>query len=312
MTQGGDVASPVVVPEALAGERVDRALALLTGWSRSAVRTLIDDGAVTVDGRPVPRRARLDAGAILAWSDAPPRPELPGPDPSVDVRVAYEDDDVVVVDKPAGLVVHPGAGHQDGTLVHGLLARYDLTGVGDPERPGIVHRLDRETSGLLVVARTPAAYDALVAALASHEVTRRYDAAVVGRPDAAQGTIDAPIGRSVRHPTRMAVRTGGRPARTHYEVVERYDDAARLAVTLETGRTHQIRVHLAAIGHPVLGDPVYGRADARVARPFLHAAELAFVHPVTGVPVRCSSPLPDDLEAALRALGGPPPAAPPG
>jgi 23S rRNA pseudouridine1911/1915/1917 synthase len=215
----------------------------------------------------------------------------------------YEDDDVVVVDKPAGLVVHPGAGHGDGTLVNGLLARYDLAAVGEPARPGIVHRLDRETSGLLVVARTPAAYDGLVRALAAHEVERRYDAVVLGSPESAHGTVDAPIGRSVRNPTRMAVRTGGRDARTHYEVVDRYDDTARLAVSLETGRTHQIRVHLAAIGHPVLGDPVYGRTDPRIERPFLHAAELAFTHPVSGAAMRLQAPWPADLERTLASLG---------
>jgi 23S rRNA pseudouridine1911/1915/1917 synthase len=303
MTTGGGVESPVVVPETLAGERVDRALALLTGWSRSAVRALIERGAVTVDGRVVARSARLDAGASLAWTDAPAGREPPGADPAVVFEILYEDEDVVVVDKPAGLVVHPGAGHTAGTLVHGLLARYDLTGVGDPERPGIVHRLDRETSGLLVVARSSRAYDALVDALAAHEVTRRYDAVVVGVPESARGTVDAPIGRSVRNPTRMSVRAAGREARTHYEVVARFDDAARVAVTLETGRTHQIRVHLAAIGHPVLGDPVYGRRDPRIARPFLHATELAFLHPVTGVPLRFRAPLPGDLETALSALG---------
>ena len=300
---GGEVVSPVVVPETLAGERVDRALALLTGWSRSEVRTLVDQQAVTVDGRVVPRSARLEAGSTLAWTGAPEVAALPAPDPTVEVVVVHEDDDVVVIDKPAGLVVHPGAGHRDGTLVNGLLARYDLAAVGEPARPGIVHRLDRETSGLLVVARTPAAYDGLVRALAAHEVERRYDAVVLGSPESAHGTVDAPIGRSVRNPTRMAVRTGGRDARTHYEVVDRYDDTARLAVSLETGRTHQIRVHLAAIGHPVLGDPVYGRTDPRIERPFLHAAELAFTHPVSGAAMRLQAPWPADLERTLASLG---------
>jgi len=299
----GGVASPVVVPETLAGERVDRALALLTGWSRSEVRELVEREAVTVDGRVVARSARLEGGSELAWTGAPPPAVLPQADPTVPITVVYEDDDVVVVDKAAGIVVHPGSGNREGTLVNGLLARYDLAAVGDPERPGIVHRLDRETSGLLVVARTPAAYDGLVGALAAHEVERRYDAVVAGAPEAAHGTVDAPIGRSVRNPTRMAVRTGGREARTHYEVVARYEDAAQLSVSLETGRTHQIRVHLAAIGHPVLGDVVYGRADDRIDRPFLHAAELAFVHPVSGAEIRCHAPWPEDLERAREALG---------
>jgi 23S rRNA pseudouridine1911/1915/1917 synthase len=297
------VVSPVLVPETLAGERVDRALALLTGWSRSEVRALVDREEVTVDGRVVARSARLEAGSSLAWSGAPVPAALPLADPNVVFGVVHEDADIVMVDKPAGLVVHPGAGHRDGTLVNGLLARYDLGGVGEPERPGIVHRLDRETSGLLVVARTPAAYDGLVHALGAHEVERRYDAVVVGSPEATNGTVDAPIGRSVRNPTRMAVRTGGREARTHYEVVARYEETTRLAVSLETGRTHQIRVHLAAIGHPVLGDTVYGRADDRIDRPFLHAAELAFAHPVSGAPVRGHAPWPDDLERAHGLLG---------
>ncbi len=300
---GGDVVPPVVIPETLAGERVDRALALLTGWSRSEVRALVDQQAVTVDGRVVARSVRLEAGNTLAWTGAPEVAALPGPDPAVVFAVVYEDDDIVVIDKPAGLVVHPGAGHRDGTLVNGLLARYDLAAVGELTRPGIVHRLDRETSGLLVVARTPAAYEGLVRDLAAHDVERRYDAVVLGTPEATNGTVDAPIGRSVRNPTRMAVRTGGREARTHYEVIDRYDDTARLAVSLETGRTHQIRVHLAAIGHPVLGDPVYGRTDTRIGRPFLHAAELAFTHPVSGTAMRFHAPWPDDLERTLATLG---------
>jgi 23S rRNA pseudouridine1911/1915/1917 synthase len=307
----GGVESPVVVPETLAGERVDRALALLTGWSRSEVRVLMERDAVTVDGDVVARSARLEAGSTLAWSGAPEPALAPEADPEVPVVVVLEDDDIVVVDKPAGLVVHPGAGHRHGTLVNGLLARYDLTGVGEVARPGIVHRLDRETSGLLVVARTPAAYEGLVEALAAHDVERRYDAVVLGRPESTHGTIDAPIGRSVRNPTRMSVRTGGREARTHYEVVTRFEDAARLSVALETGRTHQIRVHLAAIGHPVLGDVVYGRADDRLDRPFLHAAELAFAHPVTGDSLHLASPLPPDLRTALAALADRPPAARP-
>jgi 23S rRNA pseudouridine1911/1915/1917 synthase len=300
----------VVVPESLGGERVDRAVALLTGWSRSSVREMVERGDVLVDGTAVARSARLEAGATLEWRGEPVVADLPGPEPDVVFAVVYEDDDVIVVDKPAGLVVHPGAGHPTGTLVGGLLARYDISGVGDPARPGIVHRLDRETSGLLVVARTPDAYEALVEALSTHAVARRYIAVVRGVPATLRGTVDAPIGRSPRSPTRMAVRTGGREARTHYEVVETFDDSARLSVELETGRTHQIRVHLAAIDHPVLGDSVYGRADPRVSRPFLHAAGLEFLHPVTEVPMVFESPLPADLQRALAELAAPRSAAP--
>jgi 23S rRNA pseudouridine1911/1915/1917 synthase len=297
------VSEPIPVPGTLAGERIDRAVALLTGWTRGDVQALLARDAIVVDGRPVGKSHRLVEGTVIELLDEPAADAAPLGEPEVALDVRYADDDVIVVAKPAGLVVHPGAGHAGGTLVNGLLARYDLAAVGDPERPGIVHRLDRETSGLLVVARTPEAYDALVRALAAHDVERRYDTVVVGEPEARHGTVDAPIGRSVRNPTRMAVRAGGREARTHYEVVTRYEDAAQLSVSLETGRTHQIRVHLAAIGHPVLGDAFYGQPDDRIDRPFLHAAELAFVHPVSGVEIRCHAPWPEDLERARRALG---------
>ena len=304
------MSDPVVVPESLAGERVDRTVALLTGWSRSSVREMVERGDVLVDGVPVARSARLEAGSTLVWQGEPAPAPLPQAQSEIEFTVVYEDDDVVVVDKPAGLVVHPGAGHPDGTLVSGLLARFDLAAVGDPTRPGIVHRLDRETSGLLIVARSQRAYDQLVPAMADHSVARHYIAVVAGVPTATRGTVDAPIGRSPRSPTRMAVLTGGREARTHYEVVETFADSARLAVDLETGRTHQIRVHLAAIGHPVMGDAVYGRADARVGRPFLHAAALEFTHPVSGSPMAFSSPLPAELQRALEELGAPRSASP--
>jgi 23S rRNA pseudouridine1911/1915/1917 synthase len=222
----------------------------------------------------------------------------------------WEDADVVVVDKPPGLVVHPGAGQGEGTLVNGLLARHpELAGVGEAHRPGIVHRLDRDTSGLLVVALTPAAYTALVIALGERRVERRYAALVWGVPEAPRGVIDAPIGRSPRQPTRQAVVAGGRPARTRYEMRVRYDQPADLALLgcrLETGRTHQIRVHLASIGHPVVGDREYGgqRDALSVPRVFLHAEHLAFDHPVTGEALAFDSPLPPDLAAVLAGLHG--------
>jgi 23S rRNA pseudouridine1911/1915/1917 synthase len=204
--------------------------------------------------------------------------------------------------------VHPGAGHPDRTLVNGLLARYpEIAAVGEPARPGIVHRLDRETSGLLVVARSARAYDELTRSLAAHEVQRRYVALVWGRLPARRGVVDAPIGRSVRRPTRMSVREGGRAARTEYEVRAEFADpeVSLLDCTLETGRTHQIRVHLQAIGHPIVGDAAYGgaRESLPVGRPFLHAASLVFAHPVTGQAVEVSDPLPADLAAVLAALG---------
>ena len=296
------------VPEALAGERLDRAVALLTGWTRSEVQELVQAGAVLVDGERVPKSRKLEAGSVVELLEEPAVAGLPAPDPAIDVIVRHEDDDVVVVAKPAGLVVHPGAGHADGTLVNGLLARYpEIAEVGDPARPGIVHRLDRDTSGLLVVARSQAAYEGLVEMLAAHDVERRYDALVWGVPDARRGVIDAPIGRSVRRPTRMAVREGGRGARTAYEVVGTYPDAgvARLECRLETGRTHQIRVHLQAIGHPVVGDAAYGgqRPAITLDRPFLHAGGLAFAHPLSGAPVAVEEPLPRELVALLDQLG---------
>jgi 23S rRNA pseudouridine1911/1915/1917 synthase len=224
------------------------------------------------------------------------------------VDVVYEDADVLVVDKPPGLVVHPGAGQSAGTLVNGLLARHpELAGVGEAHRPGIVHRLDRDTSGLLVVALTPTAYTTLVGALGDRRVERRYSALVWGVPEAPRGVIDAPIGRSPRQPTRQAVVAGGRPARTRYEVRARYDLPAELALLrcrLETGRTHQIRVHLASIGHPVVGDRDYGggRDALDVPRPFLHAEHLAFEHPATGAPMAIDAPLPADLATVLTGL----------
>jgi len=304
------VAEPLVVPEALAGERLDRAVALLTGWTRREVQDLVEAGAVLVDGARVPKSRKLEAGSVIELLGAPEAAGLPEPDPTVDVVVRHEDADVLVVAKPAGLVVHPGAGHADGTLVNGLLARYpEIAGVGEPARPGIVHRLDRDTSGLLVVARTTPAYEGLVEMLAAHDVERRYDALVWGVPESPRGVIDAPIGRSVRRPTRMSVREGGRAARTAYEVVATYPDpgVARLECRLETGRTHQIRVHLLAIGHPVVGDAAYGgqRSGLDLDRPFLHAGGLAFEHPVTGGRVAVEEPLAPELIALLETLPTP-------
>jgi 23S rRNA pseudouridine1911/1915/1917 synthase len=232
------------------------------------------------------------------------------PDPAVVVPVVYADDDVVVVDKPAGLVVHPGAGHAAGTMVNGLLAAFpDLADVGDPARPGIVHRLDKDTSGLLVVARTPASYRTLTSALAKHAVEREYLALVWGRPDPPAGLVDAPIGRSGREPTRMAVSVRGRDARTGYATERSWEEpaVALLRCRLETGRTHQIRVHLAAIGHAVVGDRQYRgvRPELRPPRIFLHATRLAFRHPADDRTVAFESPLPSDLEAVLDALDTP-------
>jgi 23S rRNA pseudouridine1911/1915/1917 synthase len=301
------VPEPLEVPDALAGERLDRAVALLTGWTRSEVQELVEAGAVLVDGARVPKSRKLEAGSVVELLAEPEVAGLPEADPSIAVVVRHEDDDVVVIAKPAGLVVHPGAGHPEGTLVNGLLARYpEIADVGDPARPGIVHRLDRDTSGLLVVARSAAAYEGLVEMLAAHDVERRYDALVWGVPDAPRGVIDAPIGRSVRRPTRMSVREGGRGARTAYEVIGTFREpsVARLECRLETGRTHQIRVHLQAIGHPVVGDAAYGGQRRAVAldRPFLHAGGLAFAHPVSAEPITVEEPLPPELVELLDRL----------
>ena len=296
------------VPRALAGERVDRVVALLTGLSRSRVADLIAGGRVRLGGTTVGAGSqRVAEGDVLDVDLPPVTDDLPTPDPSVAVPVVYVDDHVLVVDKPAGLVVHPGAGRRDGTLVHGLLARFpDLAAVGDPDRPGVVHRLDKGTSGLMVVARTPAAYAALTSQLKRREVERRYLALVRGEVVAGAGVVDAPVGRSGRQPTRMAVTARGRVARTRYEVLQRYTDPVPLTLLecrLETGRTHQVRVHMAAIGHPVVGDTRYGRADAlAMTRPFLHAHELAFAHPIDGDRRRFHSPLPADLEQVRERL----------
>lgn len=294
------------VPGSLAGERVDRALALLTGWSRADIQALVEAGAVLVSGQRVAKSRRLAEGEIVEVLREPEPAAPPGPE-DLPLVVRYEDSDVVVVAKPAGLVVHPGAGNQSGTLVNALLARYpEIAGLGEQLRPGIVHRLDRDTSGLLAVARSPLAYERLVAALSQRAVERRYLALVWGHLEAQRGLVDAPIGRSQTRRTRMAVRESGREARTEFAVVEAFDPPAVTLVEcrLETGRTHQIRVHLAAIGHPVVGDAVYGgsRSSLSLGRPFLHAAALSFGHPVTEEPLRFEEPLPDDLEQVLSSL----------
>jgi 23S rRNA pseudouridine1911/1915/1917 synthase len=309
-----DAAEEVVVvetiPPAMEGERLDRAVSTVTGISRAEAAGLVRDGRVRVGGRPVTAKAhRVDAGDVVAV-DLPGGGDADRPvaEPEVAVAVVHEDADVVVVDKPPGLVVHPGAGHRTGTLVNGLLARYpEIAGVGDPARPGIVHRLDKDTSGLLLVARSPAAYEGLVDALARRAIDRAYLALVWGALEAPTGLIDAAIGRSSRRRTKMAVSTEGREARTGYEVLESFVDPVTvdlLRCRLETGRTHQIRVHLAAIGHPVVGDDGYGgvRASFPVPRMVLHATEVGFTHPVTGERIELSSPLPPDLGSVLDRL----------
>ena len=300
-----------IVGSALDGLRLDRAVALVADVSRSVAARLVATGGVRLDGAVVTSGTRrvAEGESLAVHIDLPDDPQ-PAADPDVVFGTVFEDTDLIVVDKPAGLVVHPGAGHDSRTLVHGLLARYpDIAGVGDPHRPGIVHRLDRGTSGLLVVARTERAHQLLVEQMRAHQPERVYCALVGGHPEAPSGLIDAPIGRSSRNPQRMTLTDRGRPARTRYIVERRYAQPARVALLecqLETGRTHQIRVHLRAIGHPVIGDPTYGpgRADDvfGLSRPFLHARSLSFSHPVSGRTVRAESPLPDDLAAVLASL----------
>ena len=295
------------VAEAEAGSRLDRALAARTKiGSRSLAERLLAEGAVTVDGAPKPKSHRLEAGSVV---DVELPDELPATaelvaEP-VSVPLVYEDPHLVVVDKPAGLVVHPGAGARAGTLA-GQLLSLGAAGGSDPQRPGIVHRLDRDTSGLLIATRSEDAHAALQEAIRRREVERRYLALVRGRPGSARGRIDAPIGRDRRDPTRRSLDTDEpREAVTHFEVRELLAEHALLDVRLETGRTHQIRVHLAAIDLPVSGDPQYGaRGDLGLERQFLHAYRLRFSHPVTGEQIDVASPLPEDLAAALSKAGG--------
>jgi len=255
---------------------------------------------VLVDGLKRPKSHKLQGGEEVEL-DTSPIAERPLEEEPLEIRIAYEDEHLLVVDKPAGLVVHPGAGNPTGTLVQGLLSR-GVAG-GKATRPGIVHRLDRDTSGLLVVARSEDAYEKLRTLVKGHELEREYLALVRGRPRSRSGRIEAPIGRDRREPTRMSLDTElPRDALTHFEVAELFREHALLRVRLETGRTHQIRVHLGAIGLPVVGDPVYGVPEPGLRRQFLHAARLAFPHPITGERVETESPLPADLEAALERM----------
>ena len=322
MTAMQDGLFAATVPRTLAGMRVDRAVSILTGVSRSEADRLVAGGRVLVDGRPAAQRSMpLHEGCELTVELCAARETLE-PDASVPFDVVYADADLVVVDKPAGVVVHPGAGSRSSTLAAGLLARFpdiaDLASVSDPARPGFVHRIDKGTSGLLVVARSRRAYRALADQMRARTVGRRYLALVAGSVPDDHGVIDAPIGRSARTPTKMAVSPAGRPARTRYAVIARFDrlhgqagwvarPASLLVCTLETGRTHQIRVHVAALGHPVVGDDRYGTSATRgvldAGRLFLHAGELSLEHPASGDRMTWRAPLPADLRTALDGEG---------
>jgi 23S rRNA pseudouridine1911/1915/1917 synthase len=294
------------VPEDLAGVRPDRAVAVLAGVSRSVSREFLEAGLVTVGGVPVTRSTRLQEGDVIEYP-LPAAEEPLAPEP-VPFEVALELDDVLVVNKPAGLVVHPGAGHASGTLVNGLIHRYpDLEALGPEYRWGLVHRLDRDTSGLLLVARTSEMYKFLQVELKERRIGRTYLALVPGRLDSATGTIDAPVGRDPARATRMAVTQNGRPARTHYRRLADWEETTLLEVELETGRTHQIRVHLASIGYGIIGDRVYGQRSSLPGEPgrvWLHAARLRFPS-VDGAHREVAAPLPTDLRDSLEALGDP-------
>jgi 23S rRNA pseudouridine1911/1915/1917 synthase len=288
------------VPDEAAGERLDRFLASLPEiGSRGLAERLLEGGKVFIDGRPLGKSRRLAGGEELEFE--PPEKEPAALEPEqMDLRIAYEDEHLMVVDKPAGLVVHPGSGRATGTLVHGLL-EHDIAG-GDASRPGIVHRLDRDTSGLMVVARSEEAHALLQGLVRTRALERHYAALVVGRPRSRSGRIEAPIGRDRRDPLRHSLDTDKpREAVTHFEVKELLPRHTLLDVRLETGRTHQIRVHLGAVDLPVAGDKVYGRPlELGLERQFLHAGRLAFPHPLTGERVDVESPLPADLTSALE------------
>jgi len=298
------------IPSALAGDRLDRIVALLADLSRAQSAALISGGGVIVDGETaLAGKVKLEVGQVIRIDTTKlPEKELPKADPSVVLDIVHADDDIVVINKANGLVVHPGAGNPAGTLVNGLLALYpEIAAVGDPMRPGIVHRLDAGTTGLMVVARTADAYASLVAQLSQRLVHREYLAVAVGAFEAHSGVIDAAIGRDLRELTKMAVRVDGKPARTHYEVVREFVApiaASLVRCRLETGRTHQIRVHLAAVGHPVLGDATYGgvRATVPFGRPALHAVRLSFEHPRSGEEMSFEATVPDDIEALLAVF----------
>jgi 23S rRNA pseudouridine1911/1915/1917 synthase len=291
------------VPADAAGERLDIFLGRHVG-SRSQAQRLLERGEVFLDGQAVAKRHRLVGGEHLLVAE-PPLPEAGGAE-AVEYRIAYEDEHLLVVDKPAGVVVHPARGHPTGTLSQALSVR-GAAGGDEPWRAGIVHRLDRDTSGLLVVAKSETVHRRLREALAARRITREYLVLVDGGPPARSGTIDAPLGRDRRRRTLVSIDTDEpRDARTHFALERALPHASLLRVTLETGRTHQIRAHLRAIGSPVCGDPDYGRPGAYgLDRQFLHAARLAFAHPVSHAPMDVGSPLPADLKAALvRAEAG--------
>jgi 23S rRNA pseudouridine1911/1915/1917 synthase len=310
MTEEAATVHRLLIPTEARRGRADRWAADLSGISRSHVQRLISDGHLTIDGQAIKANTVVEPGAVLELVVPPPAPAEPIAQPEIAVDVVYEDDDLLIVNKPAGLVVHPSAGHADGTLVNALLGLgQDLApgGIAGVQRPGIVHRLDRDTSGLLMVARTDAAQASLQAQLKARRVKKTYLALAAGVVGAAVGRIEAPIGRDPARRTRMAVTPGGRASTTGYRVRERFTGWTLLELDLVTGRTHQIRVHLEAIGHPIAGDAMYGTGASRrgpdgLRRLFLHAWRLELTSPSTGRLIRAEAPLPAELETVLADL----------
>ncbi|WP_423922458.1 RluA family pseudouridine synthase [Candidatus Poriferisodalis sp.] len=301
------------IPASLAGERLDRALSLLTGRSRSETAKMVADGCVLIDGEvsPVGSRRLAPNEVVEVLPEQAPDAVIEREPEIVPFDVLYADADVVVVNKPSGVVTHPGSGHSHGTLADALVTRFpDMAEVGQPDRPGIVHRLDRGTSGALVCARSPLAYEGLIEQISRREVRRIYAALARGHPPSPRGTIDARIGRDPHNRTLMAVMATGREARTHYSTVELFTypvEASLLRCQLSTGRTHQIRVHLASIGLPLLGDLAYGVPDPfGISRPLLHASQLTFQHPASGAEMSVAAPMPADFVEALREFGSDP------
>ena len=295
-----------VVEQETAGQRIDRFLSGEdTGLSRSALQALVADGHVQCNGKTVAKSLKLKAGdtVLLEIPDAKPIEAVPQ---EIPLDIVYEDAHLLVVNKPKGMVVHPAPGNPDGTLVNALLHHCgdSLSGIGGEKRPGIVHRIDRDTSGLIIAAKNDAAHLALSAQLKDHSLSRTYECLVTGNMKQDSGTVDAPIGRSSADRKKMAVVPTGRRAVTHWEVVARYPGVTHLRCRLETGRTHQIRVHMAYIGHPILGDTVYGakKPVPGLTGQCLHAAGLRFVHPRTGEPVELHCPLPPEFTAMLQKL----------
>jgi 23S rRNA pseudouridine1911/1915/1917 synthase len=297
----------VAVPDGLDGERLDAALARMFGLSRSRAAELIGDGMVLLDGRPAAKSDRVLAGEPLQVTLPPPRQPDP-PRPVEGLVVLYEDDDIIVVDKPRGVAAHPTPGWTGPTVIGGLVAAgHTVATSGAAERQGIVHRLDANTTGVMVVAKSERAYSALKRAFRERSVDKRYHALVQGHPDPLRGTVDAPIGRHPSGDGRFAVVSDGRPSVTHYDTLEAFRAASLLAIELETGRTHQIRVHMAAIRHPCVGDLLYGAdpvlaARLGLTRQWLHAVSLTFAHPADGRTVSFTSPYPPDLARALEIL----------